>query len=72
MGLVDLGQSGVDDLLVKLLLLFEAEDLGGLGGKDVHDPVEHRIVEIRVVHGHGFDALVERNRQIQRGLEAGK
>ena len=42
--LVDLGQAGVDDLLVQLLLLLELEDLGRLLCQDIGKAVEHRIV----------------------------
>ena len=58
--LVDLGQPGVDDLLVELLLLLEAEDLRGLLGEHPDDPVEHGVVEIGVVDGDGVDGPVER------------
>src|SRR5207245_258576 len=52
--LVDLGQARVDDLLVELLLLLEAEDLRRLLAQHANDAVEHRVVEIRVVDGHGL------------------
>ena len=57
--LVDLGQPGVDDLLVELLLLLEAEDLRGLLGEHPDDAVEHGVVEIGVVDGDGVDGPVE-------------
>ena len=57
--LVDLGQPGVDDLLVKLLLLLEAEDLRGLLGEHPDDPVEHGVVEVGVVDGDSVDGPVE-------------
>ncbi len=48
-GLLDLGQAGVDDLLVQLVLFLEAEHLGGLLGQRPHQPVEDEVVEIGVV-----------------------
>jgi hypothetical protein len=40
MRLIDLREPGVDDLLVELILLLEAEDLRRLLGEDVDDAVE--------------------------------
>ena len=56
--LVDLGQPGVDDLLVELLLLLEAEDLRGLLGEHADDPVEHGVVEVGIVDGDRVDRPV--------------
>ena len=69
MRLVDLREPGVDDLLVELILLLEAEDLRRLLGEDVHDAVEDGVVEIRVVHGDRFDLLAERACQVDGGHE---
>ena len=60
MRLIDLREPGVDDLLVELILLLEAEHLRRLLGEDVDDAVEDRVVEIRVVDGDRFDLLAER------------
>ena len=64
--LVDLREPGVDDLLVQLVLLLEAEHLRRLLGEDVHDPVEHGVVQVGVVDGDGFDFLAERLAQLDR------
>ena len=48
MQLINLREPGVDDLLVKLILLLEAEDLRRLLGEDVDDAVEDRVVQIRM------------------------
>ena len=42
--LVDLGEARVDDLLVELVLLLEAEHLRRLLGEGPHQPIEHEIV----------------------------
>jgi hypothetical protein len=67
MRLIDLREPGVDDLLVELVLLLEAEDLRRLLGEHVDDAVEDGVVEVRVVHGDGFDLLAERLRQVDGG-----
>ena len=69
MRLVDLREPGVDDLLVELVLLLEAEDLRRLLGEDVDDAVEDGVVEVRVVDGDRFDLLAERARQVDGGHE---
>ena len=67
--LVDLREPGVDDLLVELVLLLEAEDLRRLLGEDVDDAVEDRVVQVGVVDGDGLDLLAERARQVDGGHE---
>jgi hypothetical protein len=67
MRLVDLREPGVDDLLVELILLLEAEDLRRLLGEDVDDPVEDRVVQIGIVDGDRFDLLAERASQVESG-----
>ena len=69
MRLVDLRQPGVDDLLVELILLLEAEDLGGLLGEDVDDAVEDRVVQVGIVDGDGLDLLAELAGQVDGGHE---
>jgi hypothetical protein len=59
-GLVDLREPGVDDLLVELLLLLEPEDLRRLLGEHTDDPVEHGVVEVGIVDGDRVDRPVER------------
>ena len=65
--LVDLREAGVDDLLVELVLLLEAEDLRRLLGEDVDDAVEDGVVQVGVVDGDRFDLLAERVRQVDGG-----
>ena len=67
--LVDLRQPGIDDLLVELVLLLEAEDLGGLLGQHAHDAVEDGVVEVRVVDGDGLDLLAEALGELEGGHE---
>ena len=67
MRLIDLREPGVDDLLVELILLLEAEDLRRLLGEHVDDAVEDGVVQVRVVHGDRFDLLAERLRQVDGG-----
>ena len=69
MRLIDLREPGVDDLLVELILLLEAEDLRGLFGEDVDDAVEDRVVQIGIVHGDRLDLLAERAGQVDGGHE---
>ena len=59
MRLVDLREPGVDDLLVELILLLEAEHLRRLLGEDVDDAVEDGVVQVGVVDGDRFDLLAE-------------
>ena len=72
MGLVDLGEAGVDDLFVQLFLLFEAEHLRCFGRQHVDDAIEHCVVEVGVVDRHGLDLLLENPREIDRGPQAGE
>ena len=65
--LVDLREPGVDDLLVELVLLLEAEHLRRLLGEDVDDAVEDRVVQVGVVDGDRLDLLAERARQVDGG-----
>ena len=67
MRLIDLREPGVDDLLVELVLLLEAEHLRRLLGEDVDDAVEDGVVEIGIVDGDRFDLLAERARQVDGG-----
>ena len=69
MRLIDLREPGVDDLLVKLILLLEAEDLRRLLGEDVDDAVEDGVVQIGIVHGDRLDLLAERAGQVDCGHE---
>ena len=69
MGLIDLRQPGVDDLLVELVLLLEAEDLRRLLGEDADDAVEDGVVEIGIVDGDRLDLLAERAGQFDGGHE---
>ena len=69
MRLIDLGQPGVDDLLVELILLLEAEHLRRLLGENVDDAVEHGVVEVGIVHGDRLDLLAERAGQVDGGHE---
>ena len=69
MRLIDLREPGVDDLLVELILLLEAEDLRRLLGEDVDDAVEDGVVQVGVVDGDRFDLLAERARQVDGGHE---
>ena len=62
MRLIDLREPGVDDLLVELILLLEAEDLRRLLGEDVDDAVEDGVVQIGIVDGDRLDLLAERAR----------
>src|SRR5207237_192660 len=57
--LVDLGQSGIDDLLVQLFLLLESKDFRGLFVQYADDTVEHRVVQIRIVDGDRLHGPVE-------------
>ena len=58
--LVDLREPGVDDFLVELVLLLEAENLRRLLGEDVDDAVEDGVVQVGVVDGDRLDLLAER------------
>ena len=69
MGLVDLGEPGVDDLLVELVLLFEAEDLCRLLGERPDQAVEHEVMEVGVVHADDLDFLVKLPGQPEGGVE---
>ena len=69
MRLVDLREPGVDDLLVELILLLEAEDLRRLLGEDVDDAVEDGVVEVGIVDGDRLDLLAERASQLDGGHE---
>ena len=69
-GRVDLGEPGVNDLLVQLLLLLEPEDLLRLARKHAGDGVEHRVVEVRVEDADGLHRPAELPRQLYRPLEA--
>ncbi len=69
MRLIDLREPGVDNFLVKLILLLEAEDLRRLLGENVDDAVENGVVQIGIVHGDGLDPLAERARQFDGGHE---
>ena len=69
MRLIDLREPGVDDLLVELILLLEAEDLRRLLGEDVDDAVEDGVVQIGIVDGDRLDLLAERARQVDGGHE---
>src|SRR2546422_158648 len=60
MRLIDLGQPGIDDLLVQLLLLFEAKDFRGFFIQHADDPVEHGVVEVRVVDRDRPERAAER------------
>ena len=71
-GLIDLGEAGVDDLFVQLFLLFEPEDFRCFGREHVDDAVEHRVVEVGVVDGDGFDLLLKNTRQVDRGPQPGE
>ena len=69
MRLIDLREPRVDDLLVELVLLLEAEDLRRLLGEDVDDAVEDGVVQVGVVDRDGLDLLAERVRQLDGGHE---
>src|SRR5215218_1631528 len=69
-GGVDLGEPRVDDLLVQLLLLLEAEDLLRFGRQYARDRVEHRIVEVRVEDGDRFDGAAELPRELDSSLQS--
>ena len=71
-GLVDLGQPGVDDLLVERLLLLEAEDLARLLAEHVHDPVEDGVVEVGVVDRDRLHPALEPAAQLDGGAQAGE
>src|SRR5438270_7869399 len=68
-GLVDLREPGVDDLLVELLLFLEAKDLGRLLVEDADDPVEHRVVEVGVVDRDRLQRAAEGAGEGQAELE---
>src|SRR5829696_5970346 len=68
-GRVDLGQPRVDDLLVQLLLLLEAEDLLGLGGENTSYGVEHRVVEVGVEDGDSLHRPAELASELDRPLQ---
>ena len=68
--LVDLGQPAVNDLLMQLFLLLEAEDLAGLLVEDAGDAVEGGVVEVGIEGRDGLDRLVQGLAERQRGLEA--
>src|SRR5437764_11178974 len=72
MRLVDLGESGINDLLVQLFLFFKAKDLGGFGRQYVDNAVEHCVVEVRVVDGNRLYLLTEHPGQRNRGLKSGE
>ena len=67
MGLIDLGDPVVDQLLVQLFLLLEAEDLAGLLAKHAGDLVEGDVMVVRIVGCHGVDFRVGPRGQIERG-----
>ena len=69
MGLIDLGQPAVNDLLVQLLLLLEAEDLAGLLVEDAGDAVEGGVVEVGIECRDRLDRLVQGLAERQGGLE---
>ena len=69
MRLIDLREPGVDDLLVELILLLEAEDLRRLFGENVDDAVEDGVVQVGIVHGDRLDLLAERAGQVDGGHE---
>src|SRR5213075_1801921 len=69
MRLIDLREPGVDDLLVELILLLEAEDLRRLLGEDVDDAIEDGVVQVRIVDSDRFDLLAERAREVDGGHE---
>src|SRR5918997_1141535 len=69
-GRVDLGQPRVDDLLVQLLLLLEAEDLLGLAGENARYGVEHRVVEVGVKDGDGLHRPAELAGELDGPLQA--
>ena len=69
MRLIDLREAGVDDLLVELILLLEAEDLRRLLGEDVDDAVEDGVVQVGIVDGDRFDLLAKCARQVDGGHE---
>ena len=68
--LVDLGQAAVDDFLVQLFLLLEAEHLAGFFVEDTGNAVKGGIVEIGIEGRDRFDRHVERLAQRQAGHEA--
>src|SRR5438094_9593415 len=70
MRLVDLGESGIDDLLVQLFLFLKAKDLGGFGRQYVDNSVEHCVVEVRVVDGNRLYLLTEYPGQRNCGLKS--
>src|SRR5690606_7961216 len=72
MGLVDLGEPGVDHLLVKLLLLLEPEHLRGLLRQHVHDAVEHRLMEVGIVDGNRLYGAIEQAAKLAGRLQAGE
>ncbi len=67
--LVDLRETGVDDLLVQLVLLLEAEHLRRLLGQNVDDAVEHLVVQVGVVDRDRLDLLAELLREADGGVE---
>ena len=69
MRLIDLREPGVDDFLVELVLLLEAEHLRRLLGEDVDDAVEDGVVQIGIVDRDRFDLLAERAGQVDGGHE---
>ncbi len=69
MGLVDLGQTAVDDLLVQRLLFLEAEHLRRLLREHVDDAVEDAVVEVGVVHGNRLDSFLQRLAETEGDLQ---
>ena len=69
MRLVDVGETGVDDLLVQLILLFEAKDLGRFVGQHLDDALEDRVVQIGIVDRDQLDLLSQLLGQVDAGGE---
>ena len=61
--LVDLGEPGVDDLLVELLLFLEAKDLASLFGEHIGDSIEGDVMEVGIVDRDGVNRGAELSSQ---------
>lgn len=72
MGLVNLGEAGVDHLFVEFLLLFEPEDFSRLFGENAGDRVENGIVIIRIESRNDVDLKLIRFGEIEGRFEAGE